>query len=55
MDLFCGSFKILVQHVMPVKVEGIYPNSFRCIYKSEFLFPAWQSYLAGFLFSLWAR
>lgn len=30
-------FKILVQYVMPVKVEGIYPNSFRCMYKNESL------------------
>lgn len=37
MDLYCGSVKILVQYIMPIKVEGIYPNSFRWIYKHESL------------------
>lgn len=35
MDLYCGSVKILVQYIMPIKVEGFYPNSFRWIYKHE--------------------
>lgn len=53
MGLYCGSFTILVQYITPIKVEGIYPNIFRCTYKNESLavpFPAWQSYLAGFYF-----